>query len=417
MEKQFASENFPPEIQKIADRMNISESAVGNVRFPPLPMPPGITGTEFQSRIRPDLVRLFEKHMYGPIPPRCAETLFRVKSEGPAFGGIALRREIELVFRRNGLERKAHMLLYLPAGAKRKVPVFFGLNFVGNHAASDDPEVSFVEYTPLPFRPGIRNADSRASREQRGIQAGRWGFERAVRRGFASATICYHEFFPDRDDGFEGGIMPLFYSREQWASPERETGSISAWAWGIERAIDCLESMPEIDRTRIIVHGHSRLGKTALWAGANDPRIALTVSNCSGTCGAKLAHRNFGENYGWINFWNPHWMRASFSGWSGRDSEFPIDQHMLMAAIAPRLLYVASADGDTYADPRGEFASAEAASHAWEISGGTGLGAAKFPSPGVLVGNEIGYYLRHGEHNFTPENWEVLLGFAERRLC
>ena len=217
--------------------------------------------------------------------------------------------------------------------------------------------------------------------------------------------------------GFESSIARLFYTSQEWFAPTRPTGAISAWAWGIMRALDALETQSEIDPRRMAVHGHSRLGKTALWAGANDPRIALTVSNCSGTCGAKLSHRNFGESFEWIQQWNPHWMRADFERYVGRDGEIPLDQHWLMAAIAPRLLYVASADRDVYADPRGEFLAAQAASAAWQIFNASGLGATEFPQPGNLIGNQVGYYLRAGEHEVMPENWEALLKFIHHHWC
>jgi len=413
--KQFAAENLPPEVQAKADRMNLDETAVPPYELPALPLADA-DGTEWVGRKAPEIVRKFEEYLYGAIPPRCEAMEFRRLAEAPAFGGLALRREIELVFRHRGLERRAHMLLYLPTGAQGPVPVFFGLNFRGNHATTNDPEAMFHPFTPLPdLHAGPRKADSRLNESGRGLLQHRWCFETVLGAGCAAATITYGDFFPDREDGFEQSIMRLFYTPEEWYSPSRPTGAISAWAWGIMRGLDCLEAQPEIDRARMMIHGHSRLGKTALWTGACDRRVALTVSNCSGTCGAKLTHRCFGENIEWLDQWNAHWFRADFARWVGRDTEFPIDQHMLMAAIAPRLLYVASADQDVYADPRGEFLAARAASEAWRVFGASGLGDAEFPAPGRLVGREIGYYLRAGGHEFLPENWQALLRFASER--
>ena len=413
--KQFASENFPADIQAKADRMNLDEACVPSYTIPSA-VPEGVRDAwTFANRTRTAIIRMFEESLYGAIPPRCEETRFVVQDEAPAFDGLAIRREIELRFRHRGLERTAHMLLYLPAGASKPVPVFFGLNFRGNHATTRDPDARFIPFTRLPdMHAGPRKADNRFDEDGRGTLHYRWCFEKLLQAGYAAATICYFEFFPDREDGFEQSIMRFFHTPDSWFSENRPTGAISAWAWGIQRALDCLEAQPEIDRLRIAVHGHSRLGKTALWAGANDSRIALTVSNCSGTCGAKLAHRYFGENYEWLDHWNPHWFRADAKRWVGHDTELPFDQHQLLAAIAPRGLYVASASQDVYADPRGEFAAAELASDAWRLFGAEGLGDVSFPETGNLVGSEIGYYLREGDHEFMPENWDALIRFEKK---
>ena len=418
MEKRFADENFPPDIQERADRMNTDESKVPVVELPPLPISDHTTGSEFQTRIRPRLIAAFEKYMYGSVPPRCEELIFKQTGEGPAFGGLGIRREVDIICRHKGMERTLHLLLFLPAKAEGKVPVFFGLNFKGNHSVSTDPDViyhPFERYAPVNPN-SLRQADGRLDESGRGKAAGRWDVENVLKRGYATATMCYFDIYPDVPAGFEKSIMRMFYTPEVWNSSQRDSGAISAWVWGVQRALDYLETVPEIDSSKMMVHGHSRLGKTALWAGAVDQRIALTISNCSGTCGAKLAHRYFGENFEWIHFWNPHWVIPEFKKYICHDTEYPIDQHMLMAAIAPRLLYVASGSLDEYADPRGEFEAAVAASPAWRLSGGSGTGTASFPACGKLIGKEIGYYLREGEHDFTPENWRVLMDFADARI-
>ena len=418
MAKRFAEENFPPEIQEPADRMNTDESKVPVVELPPLPVDDHTTGSEFQTRIRPRLVAAFEKYMYGVVPPRCEELIFKQTAESPAYGGLGIRREVDIICRHKGMERVLHLLLFLPAGVQQKVPVFFGLNFKGNHTTSTDPDVichPFERYAPV-NPASLRQADGRLDETGRGKQASRWDVENVLKRGYATATMCYFDAYPDLPAGFEASIMRMFYSPEEWNSDQRNSSAISAWVWGIQRGLDYLETVPEIDKSRMMVHGHSRLGKTALWAGATDQRIALTVSNCSGTCGAKLAHRFFGESFEWIDLWNPHWTVPEFKKYIRRDTEFPIDQHMLMAAIAPRLLYVASGSLDEYADPRGEFEAAVAASPAWRLSGGSGTGTTAFPPCGKLVGNEVGYYLREGVHDFTPENWKVLMDFTDTRI-
>ena len=355
---------------------------------------------------------------------------FEITSEGYAFDRLALRREIDIICRNRDRERVLHMLLYLPARQQGKVPVFFGLNFGGNHTATEDPGVTFHPFVPRALRKIRRLAqydnenaswrprllDPHKPEDRRGEHAGRWNFEKVLRHGFASATMNYQDIFADRYEGFEQSVMALFYDLEDWDSPERKIGAISAWAWGISRAIDCLEAQEEVDRTKICVHGHSRLGKTSLWAGANDSRIALTISNCSGTCGSKLAHHRFGESFAWLDLWNEHWFTARFKQWVDKEHLLPFDQHFLMAAIAPRLLYIASASLDDYADPQGEYLAAKAASRAWRLFGGRGLPDTDFPRPGNLIGEEVGYFLRNGGHDFTSENWDALLAFSERHF-
>ena len=421
MAKQFASENLPPEIQAIAETMNVVKENTPPCCVPELPFGEDCTPDEFLNKVRKELRKPFEDYIFGSIPPRCEELLFRTTSEGMAFDGLAIRREIDIVCRHNGVERIFHMLLYIPSTAteQKKVPVFFGLNFKGNHACTPDPGVTFhaiKRYPPL--IPGsLRWADNRASEEERGIQAGRWEFEKVLKAGFASATICYYDIFPDHFHGcFEDGIMPMFYTKEQWESPQRNTGGICAWVWGIMRGIDCLETQKELDMTCLTVHGHSRLGKTSLLAGAYDPRIALTVSNGSGACGVKMMHHYYGENFAWLNYWNPHWFRGNYGDIVNRDCEFDFDFHYLAAAVAPRLLYVSDGDADVYADAEGEFLTCVEASKAWKIFGMEGMGNETFPPCGKLVGREVGFYLRQGEHDFTPENWDALLEFASRHF-
>ncbi len=416
-EKRFAHENLPPEIQAVADAMNLDSDKVPPYTVPQLPVDENTSIADFEQNIRPYLLDEFKRSMYGVIPPMCEKLEFVLRKEGSAFNGLAIRREIDIVCRNNGKEHIMPMLLYIPTIRRGKVPVIFGLNFLGNIATTGDPEVTFKPFERAPQSWTIRYDDHRADESQRGIKAYRWEFEKVLQHGFAAATICYHDIALDLPDKFEVGVMRLFYSAEEWYGPNRNTGIISAWAWGIMRALDCLSTQDEIDMEHVVVHGHSRLGKTALWAGANDERIWLTVSNCSGTCGAKLSHRYYGEDFAWLNVWNKRWFSTEFQKYADRDLEYPVDQHFLMAAIAPRLLYIASASNDVYADPEGEYLSGVLASPAWNIYGKKGLNDTSFPPCGKLIGEgNIGYYLRNGEHDFMPENWDALLKFIENNL-
>ena len=431
MPNQFEKEHLPEEIQAVANQMNIVPDNVPPFTVPELPIAATTSSSEFKYKICPGILKTFETEMYGPIPPRCAELRFDVTRETYAFDGLAIQREIDIICRHRQKERILHMLLYIPAKRHGKVPVFFGLNFCGNHTTTHHRGVTFHPFTPAPPRriarldkyrtdnPGWlpRLIDNHRPENMRGMHAECWDFENVLRHGFATATIHYEDIFSDRFSGFDNSIMSLFYDREDWESPERKIGAISAWAWGISRGIDCLEAQPELDNARICLHGHSRLGKTALWAGANDSRIALTVSNCSGTCGAKLAHHWFGESFAWLDLWNEHWFTAKFKEWVNRERELPFDQHFLLAAIAPRLLYITSGTRDDYADPQGEYLAARAASKAWTLFGSKGLPDTGFPQPGRLIGHAVGYHLQEGGHDcISQETWNVLLEFAEKHF-
>ncbi|MBO5723200.1 MAG: acetylxylan esterase, partial [Lentisphaeria bacterium] len=118
----------------------------------------------------------------------------------------------------------------------------------------------------------------------------------------------------------------------------------------------------------------------------------------------------------WLHYWNHHWFRGNYQETVGHDCDLDFDFHYLCAAIAPRLLYVSDGDTDTYADAEGEFLSCVEASKAWKIFGAEGLGTETFPPCGKLIGKEVGFYLRQGNHDFTPENWDALIRYASKHF-
>ncbi len=373
---------------------------------------PITTREEWRELRRPQLVALFEEHVYGSMAPRLEPTSVAIEAEETeALGGKAIRREVAIRFGDEKTGPVFHVLIYLPreASNERPVPVFLGCNFQGNHTIHATEPIRLAEVWERRQSDKPQTADE----STRGEKASRWPVETIVARGYGVATIYYGDIDPDFDDRFKNGVHALFPELQQRGD---NWTSIGAWVWGLSRVLDYLETEPRVDAKRVAVIGHSRLGKTSLWAGAQDERFAMVVSNNSGCGGAALARREFGETVARINEAFPHWFCENHKAYGPRVNDLPVDQHELIALIAPRPVYVASASKDLWADPRGEFLACVGADPVYRLLGTEGLPNREFPEINTPMHGRIGYHLREGEHDITPYDWDQYLDFADRHL-
>ncbi|HYQ17774.1 MAG TPA: hypothetical protein VEQ58_18500 [Polyangiaceae bacterium] len=357
------------------------------------------TAATWQEHRRPELLELFRRHVYGRFE---ADVEVRVTTvlEATTCGGWAKRREldVELIGQRAALT--VRVLIYGPAQQTGPFPAFLGLNLYGNQTVHPDPAIRLAEGW-LPEKDELGLLGNVATEASRGMHAARFPIELLLSRGYALVTAYVGDIDPDFDDQFQNGAHALLTPAERTASDA--PGTIAAWSWGLSRILDALAEQPSIDRERIAVFGHSRLGKAALWAGAQDPRFALAISNESGCGGAALSRRDFGERLLHLNQRFPHWFCPAFHAFNQREAELPVDQHQLLALLAPRPVYVASAAADRWADPHGEWLACQAASPAYELFGLSGA-------------THIGYHCRPGRHDITPRDFWHYLEFADRHF-
>ena len=366
-------------------------------------------------RRRAEILRLLQDQMYGFMPERPAVLRYVLRETGPAFDGKAQRKQIRIWFSASDAGPFIDLLLYLPKTDK-PVPAFLGLNFSGNQTVCADPAIflteSWVREQNLTGQP-TTNPKNRATDASRGTNAEAWQAEYLISRGYALATAYYGDIDPDFDDGFKNGVHALYPAGDP--RPGNAWGSIGAWAWGLSRAMDYLQTDPAIDARKVAVMGHSRLGKTALWAGATDERFALVISNDSGAGGAALSKRIYGETIAnmAVNF--THWFCGNFARYANNEEALPFDQHLLIAAIAPRAVYVASAEEDRWADPKGEFLGLLNAAPVYALLGAGGFPASEMPPVmQPVVGARMGYHCRTGKHDVLRYDWERYADFADR---
>lgn len=401
--------------------INYDEAKAGDHPLPPLLVAqdgsPVKTAEQWTGKRRAEVLELFRANVYGRTPAMPDDVTFEVTStKTDALGGLATRTFVHVGLSKHPQWKGMDVMIYVPNGLGKPVPVFCGLSFGGNHAVSKEADI------PLSTR-WMRESkeksivDHRATEATRGTESSRWPLEMILKQGFAVATAYYGDIEPDHAEGWKEGLRAALSpdgANTTWKTDD--WGAIGAWAWGVSRILDCCEKNPAIDAKHAAVIGHSRLGKTSLWSGVQDERFGLVISNDSGEGGAALSRRDFGETTKVITKAFPHWFCGKYSTYADNAPANPVDQHMLIALIAPRAAYIASAEDDTWADPKGEFLSGKVAGEVYALFGKTGVGVDAWPAINQPVGDSIGYHIRTGKHDVTDYDWEQYLKFAARHF-
>jgi hypothetical protein len=362
---------------------------------------------------KPEILNFFTENVYGKVPGKLEISSFEIlEQSNNAINGKAKRRQVKLTFHKNGLTYDLPILIYLPKHIVN-ASVFLGINFHGNQTITYEKEIIITQgwFAENKLKENIKEL----AENSRGTRTSRWPVEKMIDAGFGLATMYRGDVDPDKVD-YSDGVQPFFYADWQSQPADNEWGNLSVWAWALSRVMDFFEMENEIDESKVIVIGHSRMGKTALWAGATDERFAAVISNNSGCGGAALSKRMFGETVERINEKYPHWFCRNFRFYNNNEDALPVDQHELIALIAPRPVYVASAVDDRWSDPRGEFLSAFYATTVYGLFGKTGIPTSQMPELNLPIQNTVAYHIRTGGHDITEYDWEQYIKWAKEQL-
>jgi hypothetical protein len=354
---------------------------------------------------RPEILESYHSEIFGRSPAAGTNVTFNVwEISTNALGGTAVRKQIEINFSGTPNGPVAHLLLYTPAG-KTSAPTFLCLQFSGNYTVIDDSGIAI-----FPVWNGKTGTLAMPKNPLRGEFSRNWKISGTLARGYGMAFIDYREIEPD----LPGGAGFKFGAHKNFPPAEADGwGAIGAWAWGASRALDYLKTDKDVDAQRVILFGHSRLGKTVLWAGAQDTRFAAVIANCSGEMGASLSRRDFGETVDDVAAHFPYWMSGNFQKYSGRWNDLPVDSHFLISLIAPRPLFLNTGSEDRWGDPHGEFLAARAATPVYELLGKTGISETKFPPLDHAIQHDISFNCHTGKHDVLPSDWDNFLDFAD----
>ena len=364
------------------------------------------------SKRRPEIDALIESQQYGRAPGRPADESFEVTDKGtPALNGKAIRKQVTIhLLKDHPTAPTIDLLIYLPANAKKPVPLLLSINFTAVSNAVEDPDL----------KPGTVWDPKTHVR----IPASQFRFFKPtditplLAAGFGYATFYYGDVDPDYTEGFPNGIRKWYLKPGQIDRAADDWGSIAAWAWGMSRAQDYFETDSAIDSKRVAIHGISRLGKTVMWAGAHDQRFAAVIASCSGEGGAALSHRDFGETIGHLVAPSryPYQFSMNYQKYIGFPDTAPFDAHMLLALIAPRPVLLQTGSTDFWSDPHGEFLSEVAAAPVYKLLGKDPLDTDVWPGAGQPVLHDMAYFMHEGGHGMLPSDWDIYIQFLKKNL-
>jgi hypothetical protein len=381
--------------------VNYDESRVPEYDLPPLLVTAEgeriTTAEEWRTQRRPQILSLFSNLIYGRVPEPLSPIVSSyetVRTDRKFMGGKATRRDVMIRFSNEKGSAEMLILAFTPNAATGPVPAIL------KHSFDDTKSAKF---------------DADADRE--GLLKNGWPLGQILDRGFGFVAVYQQDLVRHNEVEFRTGIHSLFYRDGQSFPDANEWGTLSAVAWGASRALDFLETDSTIDQRRVAVMGHSKMGKAALWTAAQDERFAMAISAQSGCAGAALWRHRYGETLEKMVTRFPYWLSRNAWKFVNQEDDLPVDQHMLLALIAPRPVYVHSATGDTWADARGEYLSAYHASEVYRLLGKRGLQSRESPPVGQpVIESEVGYHIREGGHSISPYDWERFLEFAEYHL-
>lgn len=381
--------------------VNYDEARLPHYDLPPLL----VSGTgkaittpeEWHNIRRPEILSLFSNLVYGRVPEPASPLKLEfevVKTDEEFMKGKATRKDVKIRLSNANGRMSMHFLVFVPNNAQKPVPAFLKHSF--NNTQSDD-------FDAHRLRPGrLKNG---------------WPLGEFFDRGYGFCAVYHEDLVRHNEVEFLKSIHKLFYPKGQSFPKAHEWGVLSACAWGAMRGMDYLEGDGDIDHKRVAVMGHSKMGKTALWTAAQDERFALAVSAQSGCAGAALWRRKSGETLKKMVTRFPYWLCRNAWKFSEQEDDLPVDQHMLLACIAPRPVYVHSGTKDTWADARGEYLSAYHASEVYRLLGKKGLEKIESPEPDApIMDGHVGYHLKEGGHTITNYDWHCFLDFADRHL-
>lgn len=403
--------------------VNYDESKVGTYTLPdPLKLDNGKPVRDAKTWVkkrRPEILKIFETQQYGIAPPRPADESFEVTDKGtPALEGKAIRKQVTIHLSKDPDGPEIHLLMYLPAAAKKPVPMFFSINFGLIQNVAKDPGV-------VPEK--VRDPKTNELITPPPPVAGRFVFgpinvNAFLDAGIGVASYYYAELDPDTLTGFSHGIRAKYMKAGQTGEDDRSPdawGSIAAWAWGMSRVQDYFETDKDVDAKRVAIHGISRLGKTVAWAGASDQRFAAVIASCGGEGGAALSHRDYGETIAHLTAPSryPYQFAANYAKYAGFPDKAPMDANMLLALIAPRPVLLQTGSTDTWSDPKGEFLAAVAAGPVYKLLGKQDLGTDVWPAAKTpLFSNGLNYYMHDGGHGMVPGDWDIYVQFLKAQF-